>query len=368
MAPRPFAGQAAGLRQLAERVEETDTTLSEDTRTALDQSIEQAIAATEEFRGWVQQQAPPKAGVSGVGADNYTWYLRNVHLVDYTWEQEETLLEHELARAHASLRLEEHRNLDLPPLERIDNAADYDREFNAAVDTMIAFLEEEEIFTMRDYMEPALRARVGSFSPADGLRGFFSEISYRDPLTMRNHDVHWIDLARMEFEPHESPIRRVPALSNIYDHRSEGLATGFEEWMMHAGIFDDRPRTRELIWILLAQRAARGLGGLRQHAGESTLQEAAEFASYWTPRGFLPADGDTIQGEEHFYLTQPGYGTSYIIGKIEIEKLLAERANQLGDEFTLRRFWDEFFAAGVIPVSLVRWEMTGNKAPFLAGR
>jgi len=83
------------------------------------------------------------------------------------------------------------------------------------------------------------------------------------------------------------------------------------------------------------------------------------------PRGFLPADGDTIQGEEHFYLTQPGYGTSYIIGKIEIEKLLAERASQLGDEFTIKRFFDEFFAAGVIPVSLVRWQLTGNRAPFL---
>ena len=26
---------------------------------------------------------------------------------------------------------------------------------------------------------------------------------------------------------------------------------------MHAGLFDDRPRSRELIWILLVQRAAR---------------------------------------------------------------------------------------------------------------
>ena len=55
---------------------------------------------------------------------------------------------------------------------------------------------------------------------------------------MRNHDVHWIDLARLEYEPHESPIRRASPLYNIYDNRSEGLATGFEEWMMHAGVFD----------------------------------------------------------------------------------------------------------------------------------
>jgi hypothetical protein len=360
MAPRSFAAQSADLRALRDRIDETGGGLDAAVRSDLETAIGEAIAASDEFRAWLEAEAPAKTGTSGVGADNYTWYLQNVHLVPYTWEQAETLLEHELARAHAALRLEENRNRDLPELRRVDNAADYDRLFNQAVDDMIAFLTAQEIFTMRDYMEPALRARVGSFSPADGLRGFFSEISYRDPLTMRNHDVHWIDLARMEFEPHESPIRRAPALSNIYDHRSEGLATGFEEWMMHAGIFDARPRTRELIWILLAQRAARGLGGLRQHSREFTLQEAAEFASTWTPRGFLPADGATIQGEEHFYLTQPGYGISYIIGKIQIERLLAERALQLGDEFTIKRFYDELFAAGVIPVSLVRWELTGN--------
>ena len=36
---------------------------------------------------------------------------------------------------------------------------------------------------------------------------------------------------------------------------NEGIATGMEEWMMHAGLFDDRPRSRELMLILVAQRA-----------------------------------------------------------------------------------------------------------------
>ena len=70
--------------------------------------------------------------------------------------------------------------------------------------------------------------------------------------------------------------------------------------------------------------------------------------------------GATIVGEQHFYLQQPGYGTSYIIGKVQIEHLLAERANQLGDAFTLKTFMDEFSAAGVIPVSLARWQLTGE--------
>ena len=106
--------------------------------------------------------------------------------------------------------------------------------------------------------------------------------------------------------------------------------------------------------------AARALGGLMMHGREYTIDEAVEFASRWTPRGWMPPDSDTVWGEQHLYLRQPGYGTSYIMGKIEIEKLLAERALALGDEFTLKGFMDEFSAAGVIPVSLVRWELTGD--------
>ena len=64
--------------------------------------------------------------------------------------------------------------------------------------------------------------------------------------------------------------------------------------------------------------------------------------------------------EQHLYLQQPAYGTSYVIGKMEIERLLADRATQLGDAFTMRDFMDEFDAAGLIPASLVRWELMGG--------
>ena len=66
--------------------------------------------------------------------------------------------------------------------------------------------------------------------------------------------------------------------------------------MMHAGLFDGKPRTRELIWILLAQRAARAIGGLMLHSNEFTMEEAVQFASEWTPRGWLPEDGNTVWG------------------------------------------------------------------------
>lgn len=347
--------QSGGLERYAERMAEGRPSLSE--------AALVAKAASDDFAGWLEEQADSKTGLSGIGKDNMTWVLQNVHYQPYTWEEEVMLVKRELARSHAALRLEENRNRELAELERIDNAADYDRRLNAAVDEYLEFLDEEEIMPMKDYMEQALRERIGSYSPVenpDDLRGFFSEVGYRDEMVMRTHHSHWIDLARMRDEPTSSPIRNTPLWYNIFDGRAEGLATGMEEMMMHAGLFDDRPQGRELVWIMLAQRAARALGGLYQHANMMTHEEAARFADKWTPRGYLPWDGATIQNEQHFYLRQPTYGESYVIGKIEIEKLLAEYARQRTEDFTLSQFMDDLNGAGVIPVSLINWELNGD--------
>jgi uncharacterized protein (DUF885 family) len=326
---------------------------------ALFAAVQRALEATTGFIRWLGEQAPSKTGPSGVGVANYDWYLANVQLLPYTWADEVVLAQRELARARASLALEEHKNHKLPQQTPIASAEEYDRRFSAGVTEYMAFLAQHEILTVRPDMEPALRARIGTFTPARPLE-FFSEADYRDPVLLRTHSYHWFDLARMEHDPHPSPVRRGALLYNIFDTRTEGFATAMEELMMQAGLCDARPRSRELIYILLAQRAARALGDLRMHGSEVGLEQAAQFASANTPRGWLRLSGQTVRWEQHLYLQQPGYGTSYVIGKLEIDKLLAARAAQLGDAFTLRRFMDELNAAGLIPVSLLRWQLTGD--------
>ena len=353
-AQRSIQGQSEDFGRLAADVADQHPNLA--------QAARNAIPISDAFAAWIGEQLPAKTGTSGIGRDNYTWNQRNVHLLPYSWEDQVTLMKRELARAHTALRLEENRNRDLPRLTHMQTPEEYDQRFNAAVTEYLEFLEHEEIVPIKDYMEAALRARVGTFTASEGLRGFFSEITYRDPIVMRTHDYHWIDLARLREEPHPSPIRQGPLLHNAFDSRAEGMATGMEEMMMHAGFLDDRPRTRELIWVLLAQRAARGLGGLYQHGLEMTFDEATELASKWTPWDLLPADGSTIQREEQFYLQQPGYGTSYVIGKIAIEHLIAEYARQREGEFQLKAFMDAFNGVGLIPVALMFWELTGDKS------
>jgi hypothetical protein len=334
-----------------------------DASSALKGDVERARKATDELATWLESQSASKTGPSGVGVENYDWYLKNVQLVPYTWAQEVALMERELARAGAMLAMEELKNAKLPAQRPVATAGEFDKKFNAGVTEYMAFLKDKEILTVESWMDRALRARIGSFAP--GPREFFGEVDYRDPEVMRTHGYHWFDKARMVEKPHASPIRRGALLYNIDNTRTEGLATGWEETMMQAGMFDERPRSRELVYILVAQRAARALGELRMVSHEMTLEQASAFAVANTPRGWLRIDGGLVWGEQHLYLQQPGYGTSYLIGKIEIEKLMNERRQQLGDRFRMKQFMDEFNAAGLVPASLIRWEMTGRKSPEL---
>ncbi|WP_419934548.1 DUF885 family protein [Candidatus Palauibacter sp.] len=355
---RAFRGQVRDLDDFAARVAGTSADL--------DQAIAAARAASEVFIAWLEEEAPSRTGPSGIGPENYTWYMQNVHLVPYSWEEQVTIMRRELARAHASMRLEENRNRDLPELERIASPEEYDRRLNESVDRYMSFLEEEEVQTTTAWMDPALRAVNGSFTPAEPgeIRNFFSEVNYRDPDSFRPHMHHWIELARIRVDPHGSPMRATPSLYNIFDSRSEGFATGVEEMFMHLGLLEGSPRSRELTWVMLAQRAARALSGLHLHGNVFDMEEAVAHAMRWTPRGWLP-DGDLVRGEQSLYLRQPGYGTSYVTGKVQIEELLAEYAIEEGEDFSVKRFFDAFQDAGVIPIVLTRWEMTGQKDAIL---
>ena len=326
-------------------------------------AIEEAKIATQNFIEWLENESKNKTGPSGIGKDNYTWYQQNVHLVPLTWEDEVRLLQRELDRSWASLKLEEHNNRDLPQLISADTPEEFKKLTENGVKRFMKFLKEKDIMTVKDNMEPALREHMGKFVPKE-TRNFFNIGLHLDPLPLYSHFVHWFDLAMMRDEPHQSPIRREALLYNIFDSKNEGYATGAEEMFMHAGLYEDSPRSKEIVWIMIAQRAARGLGSLYAHANEMTMAEAGNVHVKWTPRGWMNREPHLLQFEQHLYLRQPGYGTSYITGKYLIERIIAEYAEKLEKEektFSLKEFFDAFNNTGNIPVELVRWEMTGNK-------
>ena len=137
---------------------------------------------------------------------------------------------------------------------------------------------------------------------------------------------------------------------------------------MQAGLYDDDPRVREIVYIMIAQRAARGLGSLYAHANLMTMEEAGAVHSEYTPRGWMKTEQELLMFEQHLYLRQPGYGTSYITGKYLLEDAMADFAKIKEDkeqEFRLKDFFDQLNAIGNIPISLGHWEMTGNDEAIL---
>ena len=321
--------------------------------------IKNAKDSTDDFVKWLKKEAFKKNGPSGIGKENYTWYQQNVHLVPMTWEDEVFLLKRELARAWSSLKLEEHRNRKLPELKPADSPFSYKKLAENAAKELIDFLDQNQIVTVKEYFSRSLEPHLGEYIPAE-KRNFFWITAHLDPKPLFSHFYHWFELERMEVEPHLNPIREKALLYNIFDSRNEGLATAVEEFFMHAGLYEKNPRAREIVYILIAQRAARGLGSLYAHANIMSMEEAGKIHSEYTPRGWMKTEKELLLFEQHLYLRQPGYGTSYITGKYLIEEMMMENAKSDESNFTIKKFFDSINRIGNIPVSLGIWEMTGN--------
>ncbi|MCA1778232.1 MAG: hypothetical protein LC637_02265 [Xanthomonadaceae bacterium] len=372
------------LRQQGDDLVKLRDRFSDEIDNDLITAVNTAIDATDQFVAWLERQALDKTGPSGVSVEDYTWHLQQVWYVPMTWHDEKRLLERELHRAWSSLQMEEQRNLQRPELQPVTDSESYDRLADRSATRLMQFLEQSEVLRVEPWMDAALRARLGEYV-APERRNFFTIGSHLDPTPLYTHFYHWFDLARMHEEPHASPLRREPLLFNIFTSRAEGMATGFEELTLHAGLHDAHPRAREIVWILLAQRAARGLGSLDAHANRKSMTEAAEFHARWTPRqwmnrdleqidtGDFSAEGDEgytdhmnlLAFEQQLYLRQPGYGTSYVTGKHQLDQMISLYARQKmeqGEPFVLKEFFEAFNAAGVIPMSLIHWQLTGDRS------
>ena len=127
-------------------------------------ALKKARTATELFTKWLKKESPKKNGPSGIGKDNYTWYQKNVHLIPLSWEEEVQLLKRELNRAWSSLKLEEHRNRNLPKQKSAQTEEEFSALTERSIKKMMKFLKEENIMYIKPNMEPALREHKGIFS------------------------------------------------------------------------------------------------------------------------------------------------------------------------------------------------------------
>jgi hypothetical protein len=349
-------------------------------RPRLDAATAAAVAALESYRSWLQSRAAGMTGEVAVGRDAYLAFLREVALLPYTPEQIIAMGRQEWARSVAAEALEAQRNRGLPELPIFATQEEQIARARRDELALRSFLERRGVLSVPDWMPhyayrplPAYLAPLADFGegtdfplrrrpgeeatryiplPSPDL-GYFALSMARDPRADMVHEGipgHGFQLALARRQDDE--LRR-----HWYDSAvNEGLGFYCEEMMLSLGLFDDSPRTREMIWNYARLRALRVEVDVRLALGTFTIEQAADYL-----RAAVPMDLSTARAEAASFAAAPGFAIGYQIGKLQIVRLLAEARLSQGARFDLRAFDDFVWRNGNVPLVLQRWELLGRR-------
>jgi uncharacterized protein (DUF885 family) len=381
--PAPFAtvaiqaldGVRERLRKMAAALR-SSTTLKEQELSA---AADHAADALEHFRARLQDRLPSLPKETGLGRDAYIFFLKNVALLPYSPEDLLAMGRQEWNRAVAFETYEKERNRAVPQLSLAKDTESWIKDTAAKEISIREFVDKHGILTVPDWvqhytlrpMPDYLRALEGfgetdDFTSASRLKencirytnppspnlGYFWRATAQDPRPIIVHEGipgHYFQLC-LSWK-HEDPIRR-----HYYDSgANEGIGFYAEEMMLQAGLFDDSPHTREIIYNFMRLRALRVEVDVRLALGEFTLEQAAKYLEEK-----VPMDPGTARQEAIAFSTGPGQAITYQIGKLQITKFLAEARMQQGENFNLRTFHDFVWKNGNVPIALQRWEYLGS--------
>jgi uncharacterized protein (DUF885 family) len=380
--PAPFATVAIqALENIRPRLHQMATALLKSTtlkEQELNSATDRAADALEHFREKLQAILPSLPNETALGRDVYVFFLKNVALMPYSPEELLAMGKQEWNRAVAFEAFEKNRNKNVPPLKIAANLDDWIKDAAGKELQIRKFLGERGILTVPNWvqhytlrpMPEYLRALQG-FSEMDdftspsrlnenciryvtepsGKLGYFWQATAEDPRPITVHEGipgHYFQLC-LSWK-HEDPIRR-----HYYDSgANEGIGFYAEEMMLQAGLLDDSPHTREIIYNFMRLRALRVEVDVKLALGQFTLEQAAKYL-----QEKVPMDENTARQEAIAFSTGPGQAITYQIGKLQIIKFLAEARMQQGDKFNLRAFHDFVWKNGNVPIALQRWECLG---------
>ena len=344
----------------------------------LQAALAAASTALEGYRAWLEQRLANLPQKTAIGRDTYVGFLRSVALVPYAPEQLVAMARQDWSRAVAFEAYERERNRTLPEITLFPSlAAQLARE--AEDETRVRrYLEEKAILTVPAWLRhyrtapvPPYLEPLGDWGVNDDLTspdrladdgvsyrpapsptlGYFYRATAMDPRPLLVHEGipgHYMQLALAW--AHDDPIRR-----HYYDSNSnEGIGFYAEEMMLQAGLFDDSPRVREIIYNFMRLRALRVEVDVKLATGEFSIPQAAKYLET-----NVPMDRETALQEASFFAATPGQAITYEIGKLQILAFLTDARQQLGDRFSLREFHDFVWKNGNVPIALQRWEKLG---------
>jgi uncharacterized protein (DUF885 family) len=381
--PAPFATVAIeGLENIRPRLRQMATALLKSTtlkEQELNSATDRAANALDRFREKLRVMLPSLPNETALGRDAYVFFLKNVALMPYSPEELLAMGRQEWNRAVAFEAFEKNRNKNVPPLKIADNIDDWIKDAAAKELQIRKFLEDHGILTVPNWvqrytlrpMPEYLRALQGFGEMDDftspsrlnenciryvtepsGKLGYFWQATAEDPRPIIVHEGipgHYFQLC-LSWK-HDDPIRR-----HYYDSgANEGIGFYAEEMMLQAGLFDDSPHTREIIYNFMRLRALRVEVDVKLALGEFTLDQAAKYL-----QEKVPMDEQTARQEAIAFATGPGQAITYQIGKLQIIKFLADGRMREGGKFNLRSFHDFVWKNGNVPIALQEWELLGE--------
>lgn len=338
----------------------------------LDRERKEAQEAIEDYLVWLKQNQSAMTASGGVGKENYNWLLKNVYLMPYTWYDCKRIVELEDNRVITFREIEKNKNRNLPKLKPVNSQQEYRDSYMNSIKHVINFLKEEKIMTVQDYLVPdeylldrgIYKSQYSLSKPWPEKHDYFFNFSLRESLMEETHELvgHHFDLLRSQKDyrtirgarEHQGPY-------NVSLFRCEGFAFALEELLMHAGYLDTRPpRAREIAYDQAAFRTVRAISDVKMHAREWSLRDAMKYCVANAPNGYLLDNSFHLWYEMETTLVEVGWHMAMVVGKVYFMKMIRDRAQQLGDDFVLQDFIDEYLSAGMIPPTLIRWEMTGQ--------
>lgn len=380
---RVAAAQLDGIgERLARSIAELVPHLHRVTARSLAEAQPAALDALERFRRWLETSADRLGPDVTVGRDAFIWYLRHVALITAEPEELVRAAMQDYRRSVVAETVTRNRYRDLPeaPL-----AADVDAEVaaEAAGEVEVRELYERagllsqppslrryRFAATPGYLEPlgflgvnddltSIR-RVGddatSYVPTPAAElPYFDAANARDPrLGIIHEGTHSQQLALSW--AHANPARRhfIDSVAN------EGIAHYNEELLLTAGLFADGPHSQTVVYNFVRLRALRVVVDVNLATGVFSLPEAVEFFVR-----LVPMDVGTATEETSYYVATPGLASSYHVGKLDVQRLVADAAvaaQLAGDEFSLRDVHDFVWRNGNVPISLQRWELLGDRS------
>jgi len=380
----PFAELAvASLAEITDRLNRVESSvaplLATDTqRTRFHAAILQASQSLAAYREWLKTNLPGTRQDFSLGAQAYGFFLHKMALLPYTPQELLAVTRQDFERVLSFEALERQHNLGVPDL-KLPATAEQALAHNAQAESATRrYLVEHGILSVPSDLPhwtlrpmPDYLAALEGFGEADDFTGpsrlhdngvrwiqppsthlpYFWDAYLKDPRTTGVHEGvpgHFFQLSLSWRNP--DPIRR-----HYYDSSAnEGIGFYAEEMMLEAGLYDDSPRTREIIYNFARLRALRVEVDVKLALGEFNIAQAADYLART-----VPMDRKTAESEAADFATAPGLAIAYEIGKLQIQGMLGERRLQLGDKFNLREFHDYVWSNGNVPFSLQRWELLG---------